>query len=39
MMKMMQMKRDRMMKDENLASQTTMVYQPAGDTVAVTTTH
>ena len=40
MMKMMQMKRDRMMKDENLGEQTTTVYPvPAGDTVAVTTNH
>ena len=46
MMKMMQMKKDRMMKEEdmmireaNATSQTTTVYQPSGNTVAVTTTH
>jgi Na+-transporting NADH:ubiquinone oxidoreductase subunit NqrC len=44
MMKMMQMKKDRMikedmMKDDNPPSQTTTVYQPAGDTVSVTTAH
>jgi len=45
MMRMMQMKKDRMMredammKDSSLPSQTTTVYQPVGETVAVTTTH
>jgi hypothetical protein len=46
MMRMMQMKKDRMMKEEDLmmkdpgsTSQTTTVYQPAPNTVAVTTTH
>jgi len=45
MMKMMQMKKDRMMKEEdmmrdaNSTTQTTTVYQPVGNTVAVTTTH
>jgi len=40
MMKMMQMKRDRMMQDENPVSQTTTVYPvPVGSAVAVTTNH
>ena len=38
--KMMQMKRDKMLKDENLPSLTTTVYPvPSGDSVAVTTNH